>query len=190
MKLSILIITIPERKDSFLYLLNKLEKQTKDQSVEVLALMDNRKRSIGEKRQNLFDIAKGDYVCMLDDDDDIDNQFIELTLRAIEKDKDVITFDQLATIDGSPFIVSFGLVNQNEQAQINDDKHYDDIKRKPFHMCLWKREVVKECKYPFKNYGEDAEWVDCACSKAKTEYHINQILHFYKFSTSGSTSAI
>ena len=74
-KLSILIPSIPERKEQLDYLLNKLRPIpfVRDHC-EII--VDNSKRhdegglSVGYKRQALLDKAKGEYIWFLDDDDD------------------------------------------------------------------------------------------------------------------------
>ena len=39
------------------------------ENVEHLVLFDNRSMTVGEKRQRLFDAARGEYVAFVDDDD-------------------------------------------------------------------------------------------------------------------------
>ena len=57
--LSILTPSVPERLDSHLKnLIKKIEKQIKNKKVEHLIFLDNKKRSIEEKRESLVDIAK------------------------------------------------------------------------------------------------------------------------------------
>ena len=74
MKLSILTPTIRGRENQLSILLEKIESQiTKcgTNQIEHLVLLDNRMRSIGAKRQALVDIARGDFIAFVDDDDDI-----------------------------------------------------------------------------------------------------------------------
>jgi hypothetical protein len=59
MKLSILIPSVPSRRKFFLdRLLDDLEKQIGDRNdVEILVLYDNKKRSLGQKRSDLLNLA-------------------------------------------------------------------------------------------------------------------------------------
>lgn len=80
MKLSILILSIPSRLSNFLpTLLQNLLKQAEPfkNQVEILTLIDNKVRSIGKKRQNLIDIAEGEYIAFIDDDDRVSDNYIE-----------------------------------------------------------------------------------------------------------------
>jgi hypothetical protein len=89
MILSILTPTIPSRMYSdkgytmeLECLQQKIERQIGGQAVEHLILSDNRKRSIGAKRQALLDIARGQYIAFVDDDDDIADGYVEELLAA------------------------------------------------------------------------------------------------------------
>ena len=87
MKLSVLICTIPERKEKFDILLNKLQFLSINKDVEILC--DNRARgtvTIGQKRNDLINKSTGDYISFVDDDDDISNNYFDLILNAIETD--------------------------------------------------------------------------------------------------------
>jgi len=106
MKLSILISSIPYRKEQANKLFAKLEHQIMDRykTVEILMLVDNCERSIGAKRNALLKIAKGDYICYIDDDDDITDDFIEYCLEGIETGKDLIVFNHEAWINGKSIL--------------------------------------------------------------------------------------
>ena len=180
MKLSILIPCIPERLDKLKYLYDKLLKQIGDRDVEVIAVVDNKKRTIGEKRNNVKALAKGDYFMMLDDDDDINIHFIDSVLEAIEKDVDCITYKQRCkNIDGSDFLVTFGLGNEIET--LTENGRYLDCKRPAWHCCVWKTEVFQKIQFPHVNYGEDMYFQENANSMARSNHHIDKVLHFYNF---------
>ena len=134
MKLSILIPSIPERFETVIPLIENLQNQIGDKDVEVLLLSDNMKMSIGEKRQKLKELAKGEYWAFVDDDDDISDDYIEQLLKGVESGKDVITFHQWSTINGEGFLVQFGLEYKN-QAATQVDGVWKNIKRSPFHVC-------------------------------------------------------
>lgn len=183
-KLSILIPSIPSRIDKLTTLISKLESLIGDKPVEILAFTDNKKRSIGCKRQALVDIAKGDYLAFLDDDDDLLPEYIDEVLKASESSPDVITFKQWCVVDGNDFIVDFDLRHtENEECKIVEGK-YIDIKRKPFHVCFWKREIAQSERFPDVGYGEDWNWIEKIIDKATVQYKINKVLHKYVFDSS------
>ena len=74
-KLSILIPSIPSRiQDRMIPLYHKLQEQIRKldnpKDVELLCVIDNKRRSIGYKRESLVYIARGNYLAFVDDDDD------------------------------------------------------------------------------------------------------------------------
>lgn len=181
MKLSILIPSIPERLNKTADLVAKLESQILDRKeVEILCLIDNMNMTIGEKRQHLFELAQGKYFAFVDDDDDISPLYVSEILKATDEGKDVITFRQMSFINDEPFQVEFRLKNENEEAH-KIDGVWADIKRKPFHVCAWKRSICAGCFFPNINYGEDSFFSECCAKNALTETHINKVLHFYRF---------
>lgn len=99
MDLSILIPTVPIRKPLLDNLLSILNKQIQDNRlesrVEVLVYEDNFEKSVGEKRNVLYEKAKGKYVLILDDDDMVSDDFCIEICDVIEKyDVDQICFTQ------------------------------------------------------------------------------------------------
>lgn len=92
-KLSILICSLDERKDKLKKLTDILNKQTND-NVEILANVDNRTKSVGMKRNELVKEAQGQYVCFIDDDDEIAPNYIPKIMDAIETSPDVVGIER------------------------------------------------------------------------------------------------
>lgn len=182
MKLSVLIPSIPERAETRLRLISELERQCESTNdVEILCFIDNKKRSIGAKRDALKSIAKGEYIAFVDDDDYINEIYIDRLLEATETKADVITFMQSCMISHKPVIVTFGINNPNEEIVYSDKMGMRPVKRKPFPCCAFKRELVKDIEYPDVGYGEDWHWSKQAIERCETEHHIKEILHFYTY---------
>lgn len=179
MKLSILTPTIPERASQVSKLQTRIEAQISglktSGQVEHLILSDNRTRSIGAKRQALVDIARGQYIAFVDDDDDISDCYIADLLRAIETAADVITFQQHAIYNGLESTVHFRL-GQGDGAFTPGGI----TQRDAWHVCAWKRDTVAGCQFLETNYGEDRAWALQARKRAKTETHIPKILQTYR----------
>jgi glycosyltransferase involved in cell wall biosynthesis len=177
-KLSILTPTIPGREKQLHALQTRIEEQSSalnsSGQVEHLILSDNRKRSIGEKRQALVDIANGEYIAFCDDDDDVSDDYVLEILKAIETRADVITFNQKAIYNGLESVVHFGIKNQDGQFNPGNI-----TLRGPWHICAWNRQKVKGCVFGFSNYGEDLVWCHQARKRIKTAHHINKVLHTY-----------
>jgi len=173
-KLSILTPTIPGRENQAKALSEKLANQIGDLPVEHLMVSDNRRRSIGEKRQSLVDIANGEYVAFCDDDDDIMDNYVSELLKASEKNADVITFNQEAHYNEYSSTVIFGINNQDMPFNPNGI-----TLRAPWHICAWKRDKIKDCQFGFTNFGEDKIWSVQARKCVRTATHIDKILQIY-----------
>lgn len=174
-ELSILTPTIPSRKEQLSKLSEKIAKQSNDLAVEHLSFADNRTRTIGAKRQALLDIARGEYIAFVDDDDDIEPDYVSEILLAIKQGPDVITFEQNSYYNGAFSKVIFGLNNRDEPFQPNGI-----TLRAPWHVCVWKRELIKTCQFGESNYGEDIIWSRQARARIKTSLHIDKTLCTYR----------
>ncbi len=174
-KLSVLICTIDNRTDRIKPLLDKFSND-----VEVLWLGDNRYMTIGEKRNWLLSMAKGDYVVFIDDDDEITDDYEAELLKGIESGADVINFIVKVTVDGgSPRECHYSKRFQN----INQPHRYE---RKPNHLMCFRREVALGTMFLEKNFGEDSDFSNRV--KISTEHNIEKILYFYNFDSNFSES--
>lgn len=177
-QLSILIPCIPSRFEKAQNLIKKLEELIQDRNVEIICLIDNKCKSIGEKRDDLVQIANGKYFMFLDDDDDIEN-FDELYSKTF-LDVDVITFkSECRNSNGSKFIVTHHLGNEIEHTN-DGNGNYLDCNRPPFHINAWNKKY-KKYRFPFVNYGEDWGWLKQFVNKAKKEAFIDNIVYKYNF---------
>lgn len=182
MKLSILTPTIPARASQLAALQNKIAAQNPG-TVEHLIFSDNCRRSIGAKRQSLVDIARGEYIAFVDDDDDISEDYIASILHAIGTGADVITFRQRAIVNGGECEIEFGVNHIDETFKAGQR-----IKRAPWHICAWKRSVIEGCQFGESNYGEDLVWCQQARKRIRTAHHIDSILHTYRHSAETTTA--
>lgn len=174
MKLSILTPTIPGRESQLAALQAKIEKQNTGE-VEHLVLCDNRARSIGAKRQALVDIARGEYIAFVDDDDDISDDYVKQLLGAAQSGADVLTFRQKAIYNGVESEVHFSAKHQDGPFNPGGI-----TLRAPWHVCAWKRDVVAGCLFGESNFGEDLVWCQQARKRIKTECPINAVIHTYR----------
>jgi glycosyltransferase involved in cell wall biosynthesis len=199
-KFSILILSIPSRFESLKAAVTHLQEQAdatgQGKSVEILVLLDNKSKSISEKRNDLLQMARGKYIAFLDDDDAVSKDYMSKILTAIdENDVDCITFNQWCSLDGEPMDVEFGIGNPHGQLWRDEEGFLGDIKRPPYHMCLWRREIaLSEAFNPV--YGsngqssEDIDWLMRLYPKIQTEYHIPDALHGYIYNSKTTASLV
>jgi hypothetical protein len=177
-QLSILIPCIPSRFDKAKNLICKLQENIADKSIEVLCLIDNKVKSIGEKRDDLVQISNGKYFMFLDDDDDLEN--LEEVYEKTFLDVDVITFkSECRNSNGSKFIVTHHLGNEIEHKN-DGNGNYIDCNRPPFHINAWNKKY-KEYRFPFVSYGEDWGWLKQFVHLANEEAYIDKVVYKYNF---------
>lgn len=172
--LSILIPTVPERREQFGRLFDKINSQSVGKAVEILSFCDNRRRSIGLKRQALLDAAAGRYSAFVDDDDNVSDEYIAELYNAAKSSVHVISFRQDASWNGAKSEVQFSI--QNEDEEFNPG---GITKRFPWHSCAWRTDVARRAVFSDKNWGEDHDWVCQLKPLQLVEAHIPRVLHHY-----------
>ncbi|MGP8214737.1 MAG: glycosyltransferase family 2 protein [Bacteroidia bacterium] len=178
-----------KRLNQFASLCEHLQKQVERSeipqncgSVEILWLGDNKTMSVGEKRNKLLSLAKGDYVCFVDDDDWVADDYIDAILQGIEQKKDCVTFDAIYSADGGKEVpVHFSVNNL-----LNVDEPGKARLRVPNHLIPVKREYALATKFPEKSFGEDTDYGLRIRRLLKTEYHIERPMYYYRFSAKNS----
>jgi len=191
--LSILTASIPERSGQRAILTERIAQQIGDLPVEHLSFIDNRKRSIGAKRDALLRIARGTFIAYVDDDDIVSPHYVESLVAAIKiaitppaspnNQVDVITFAQFASVDEATAKIVFGLRQQN-QPFVPDTA----VLRAAWHVCAWRRSVAILSHFPESSYGEDWAFAEPLNRIARSSIHLDKVLHYYRFN-SATTAA-
>jgi hypothetical protein len=180
--LSVLIPTITEREQEANALFRSLEARVKGRNVEILMMRENLLCGIGEARNKLLRAAGGKYITFLDDDDALCEGYFELVLANIGHDKDVITFDQWASVDGET-----GRINCRLGHEVEPFRPGAVTKRPPWFWCVWRRELACAYAVPQVRRNEDILWLRHLWAEAETEAHIPQVLHRYNYDSAKTT---
>lgn len=180
-KLSILVPTVPSRIDLFYpRLIKHLLKQTESYNdIEVLSIFDNKKRTIGEKRNNLMDMANGEYLVFIDDDDRITDDYIYEIMTALYKNPhtDCVVFDSMTFFpDRDCYKASFGIEFEDGIFDINNKKLRT---AKPPHVMVYKSSIAKSHRFPHIQSGEDSDWVNRASKDIVKQTRIDKLLYYY-----------
>lgn len=179
-QLSILIPSIPSRFEMAIQRYNHYMGMVGDKNIEILLFTDNKKRSIGYKREALKNISQGKYFMFADEDDDLLS--IDEIYEATFLDVDVIDFKvKCQNEDKSTYIVTQRLGSEVEHN--TESGKYLDCNRPPFHICAWHHKF-KRFKYPDISYSEDWEWLIQCYPHAKKEHFIDKVLFSYNFDPS------
>lgn len=177
MDLSILICTIPERKSSFNKLYAKIINQTLNKDVEVLYNdLARGAITIGEKRNILLNESKGRYICYVDDDDDVSDDYIEQILNAIKEKPDCVGFEIECNMDGKIYLAASSIKYNWEE-----NKYKYKYVRSIYHKTPVLRSIALKAMFPDKSFGEDYEYSMRIKSDLKKEVFINKVLYFYNY---------
>ncbi len=176
--LSILIPTLTDRKQSFDFIYQKLKRLSEGLPVEILSFSDNRQHSIGFKRNDLLSKAQGEYVCYVDDDDDVSDNYISKILKAIEDKPDCVGLIGIITFSGrnpKRFVHSFIHTRYFDK----DGVYF----RPPNHLNPIKRDIANKFIFPDKSFSEDTDWAMQICNAGviTSEVEIEEPIYFYKF---------
>jgi len=185
-QLTVGVLSISSRVRRFLpTLIHKLAAQAEGRPVELVALLDNRRASIGAKRNALSAIAHGQYIAFVDDDDDVADDYVETLLAAIEANPgvDCIVFDARVTHDGGHGkSCRYGLEYANED---RPDGYY----RRPNHLCCIRANLVKTVPFEDVSWHEDFFWADAIGPHLRTQARIEKVLYHYRYDSATSESA-
>lgn len=187
MKLSILVPTVPRRLRTFFpSIIEELENQIGDLPIEILGLYDNKRMTVGEKRNSLLKIARGEYVTFIDDDDRIDNDYIKDILKILNEnpEADCVVYD----------ILYINKIGKKQHCRYGIEYDYTlegkDWYGKPAHTHVWKREIAIKGKFPEENFGEDLSWVSQVWPLIKNQVRIDKVLYYYYFNLDVSETRV
>jgi len=179
MLLSILIPTMPTRKQLFQRLRDELYRQIGTKRHEVEILWDDSEESVGFKRQALLERARGQYVAFIDDDDEIDKEYISIMMKILPLQPDVVGFKGYITTNGA----------RKKLFSISKDHPYEERNgvyyRFNNHLCPVKRSIALQIGYKDMTFGEDFQYAEAlkASGLIQTEVFIDKELYHYKYVT-------
>jgi glycosyltransferase involved in cell wall biosynthesis/GT2 family glycosyltransferase len=179
--LTIAIASIAKRSKQLQTLVENLYNQCQNFPVEILALVDNQKTTVGKKRDQLIHLAKGKYIAFVDDDDRVSDDYIASLFDACGQNNNVdcITFDSWVAWRGQGKLCNFSLRNEFQNLP-------DRYLRTPNHLCAVLRSLAIQVSHEDANWGEDRWWELNLLPLLKTEYHIDKILYFYDYNEATS----
>jgi hypothetical protein len=193
-RLSILIPHLPhERASEFARLMDLLLPQL---TAEVEVVVNDAPRggkSVAQKRNELLRGAEGDYICFVDDDDTVANDYVARILEASRLETDCITFNLVYLGAGSIprlRVMQWGLswqkLNTGRPLQVfvpglNQQFTGDGVEYRCdwSHLCPVKRSIALQVPFEDSLHGEDLMWLSRAHHLVQSSTHIDQILYYY-----------
>jgi GT2 family glycosyltransferase len=190
-KLSILIPTLSSRSKLLSSLLERFSAQINNlkahSEIEIVIFEDDRKYSVGAKRNKLIEEARGEFIVFVDDDDDVSDDYVAVFLDAIKSNPSVDFIGMLAIITFSgenPREVIYSLANK--ECTERDGVYY----RPPSHLTPIRRSIASKYKFKEVNFGEDTSWsLQMVRDNAiKSEFFVDRVMYHYKFNFATSAT--
>jgi len=180
--LSILICSLKSRKNTFDELMAILSPQITNE-VEVLVDIDEGEKIVGQKRQDLLDKSIGEYVCFIDDDDLISEDYVALILKALESKPDCCSIKG-EWIDQFPIRqkwrpqhkVRYMIWGKDYVWNVSKDTYFIGAN----HITPIKSEIAKKCGFPIISNGEDQEYGKRVRRLIKTETKVDSVIYKYR----------
>ncbi|HET6565940.1 MAG TPA: glycosyltransferase family A protein [Xanthomonadales bacterium] len=180
--LSILIATMDSRQSLYTHLREELARQCAapdaGTAVEVVALSDDGSEMIGVKRNRLMDMAKGNFLVFVDDDDRISPDYTRLILAAIRENPaaDCIIFPGEITFRGRH---PHKLVHSIQYTDWHESG--GTYVRPPCHITPIRSDIARRYRFAAVDWAEDMDWaLRISQDKAlQQEVPIDSVLYYY-----------
>lgn len=184
----ILVASVWARTGLLQPLLDHLSRQAAEYQgrVEVLVDRDNGEASVGVKRTRLLEAASARYVCFVDDDDWVSDDYTVRVMYALEHRPDAVGFNLAYTVDGvaqKPAMHS----RRNQFWHEDQDRYYRSIN----HLNPVRRVIAATVGLPFQDgFGEDHAYADRLAPHLASEVFLaGDPVYEYRYSHSGSLFA-
>ncbi|AMS02569.1 glycosyltransferase [Gordonia phage Yvonnetastic] len=190
-ELSILVCSTHTRYNTFApkiqeQLYGQLNESNQDR-VEILMLTDNKQIMLGEKRNMMVEMAQGEWVVFVDDDDRVAPDYIDQLLAGITEARkadvlvNVITFNASVSINGKP-----PKLCRYSHLYTEDHDTADEYHRLPNHICCVRRDTALRVPFPSIPYGEDSGYSKQLIELLIHGLHIDKVLYYYDYNSSTS----
>ena len=179
-KLSILIcsVDIEERQIKLKKLISELNRQISknyaEEIIEVIVDTDNMNKSVGQKRNDLIQKSQGEFICFIDDDDFISENYLSSILHHLNSGIDIL----LIGIEH--------IVNGVNQTKIQPSLYIDNLntgeavlKTNHFHLCPHKKSIAERVLFDCINFAEDMIYSQKMVKHINNSYILSTPLYIY-----------
>lgn len=178
--LSILICSVEteQRQVDLKKLISELHRQISknyaEEIVEIIVDSDNMIKSVGQKRNDLIQKAQGEFICFIDDDDFITENYLSTILYHLNSGMDIllIAIQHIENGVNKPKIIpSLFIDNLNTGEAVLKTNH--------FHLCPHKKSIARNVLFEGVNFAEDMIYSQKMVKHINSSYLINEPLYIY-----------
>lgn len=182
MLLSVLICSIRKRDVTLKRIVSKLLGQVTDASadsvIEVLVNQDDGELLIGTKRNMLVHQSRGEYICFVDDDDDVSDDYVKKILRAITTERpDCVGIEGRIQFHGHWHTFYHSIRHK----KYHRDRPAHKFFRPPNHLNPVRRDIAIRFPFTAKDSGEDSDYAISMlrANALKTEVYVPGPIYIY-----------
>jgi glycosyltransferase involved in cell wall biosynthesis len=174
--LAVLVASLRERHRICERMLAELTRQTQDllNVVRVLAFVDDGNLNIGWKRNTLLYLAEAEYVCFVDDDDEVSEDYIRTLVNALQPRPDCVGISGVVrrkTPPDMPFRHSVCYKTWTQTPRL--------LQCPIDHVCPVRTELALRAGFPHLDRGEDKEYAYRLGPMLTTEIVVERPIYRY-----------
>jgi len=173
------------------------EQAARRDDVEVLVISDDYTRTLGAKTNDAHDMAHGEFVVTIADDDMVAPNYCEIVCEAIKEcpEADVIGYGMTVEVakpdpGGPPWMrdhrVEVSLDYGCEKRWVDPAAEVPVLRHGPWVVHPWRTSLARELRYPDMTRGIDTAWAWAANRKASAEVVIDEDLYIYRMNLAES----
>lgn len=172
-----------------------IDDKSKDNSLDIIKeyekkysnffVIENEKNSgPGASRNKGIDASKGEYIMFVDSDDYIEPNTLEDAINAAKKyNADIVRYDFSRSISNIEY------ADRRLYPKLKDKIIEVDINKGDYFLLetagpcnkLFKKDLIKDSKFPMGIYFEDLPFIISNIIKAKKIVYLNEVLYRYRF---------
>tara|TARA_Y100000114_G_scaffold125027_1_gene120941 strand:+ start:2714 stop:4210 length:1497 start_codon:yes stop_codon:yes gene_type:complete len=185
--LSVGVLTLTGREHFLNRLMNKFKSIIGENAhrVEIVISHDNKEKTVGEKRNEVLQKAEGKYICFVDDDDMVSDNYFNWIIQILDEhsDADGVGFKGIYYQSGNP-VMEFSHSSGHQGHFKIQDPDGKIIQQRPLnHLNPVRADIVKQIGFPEKSFGEDSDYCDklYESNLLKKEIFLDKILYHYLY---------
>jgi hypothetical protein len=178
--LSILIcsVDIEERQIKLKKLISELHRQISknyaEEIVEIIVDTDNMYKSVGKKRNDLIEKSQGEFICFIDDDDFVSENYLSTILYHLNSGIDILLIGIKHIKNGVneiKILPSLYIDNLNTGEAVFKTNH--------FHLCPHKKSIARNVLFECVNFAEDMLYSQNMVRHINNSYLISEPIYIY-----------
>lgn len=156
----------------------KLQKYVSDSSLNITLLQSEKNSGPGNARNIGIEVAKGEWITFIDNDDWVESDFLEKVSSIIETQKvNSVILDYHTWLDGTIGEAKSMYIDKGGKKSVADC--IISVRNHTFGK-FYKRELCKDIRFPLVRRCEDVAYVCQAIAACGNAYYLNEPLYFYR----------